>query len=172
MNRTPLVRQARRNTPRVAQKCEWWQTHAAEGRKVTRLFYPRPKRSEIFPLSSDVANRIRKLVEHGYEADELTDWFRLNEKPPQKPPTFSRVNTSTTEASKTFEYIKAVYGQRCVYCGKKKPLTKDHIISLMKGGKDNMANIVPACWSCNSRKHTKSLEDLAGVETLQYHIFK
>ena len=50
--------------------------------------------------------------------------------------------------------IKAAYGYRCAYCGKKpKLLTKDHIIPLSKGGGHTANNIVPACRSCNSRKH-------------------
>lgn len=55
---------------------------------------------------------------------------------------------------KEWEIIKAVYGYRCAYCGKKpKLLTKDHIIPLLKGGGHTANNIVPACKSCNSRKH-------------------
>lgn len=49
--------------------------------------------------------------------------------------------------------IKAHYGHRCVYCGKKpKHLTQDHITPLIKGGAHTVSNIVPACRSCNSRK--------------------
>lgn len=48
---------------------------------------------------------------------------------------------------------------RCVKCGKKKVLTRDHIIPLSKGGTDDITNIQPLCRPCNSRKH-------ANVETL------
>ena len=43
----------------------------------------------------------------------------------------------------------------CAYCGKraKGHLTQDHIQPLSKGGNHTLANIVPACQSCNSRKH-------------------
>lgn len=47
------------------------------------------------------------------------------------------------------------YGYRCVYCGKKpKKLAQDHLTPLSKGGNHTATNIVPACRSCNSRKHT------------------
>jgi 5-methylcytosine-specific restriction endonuclease McrA len=49
---------------------------------------------------------------------------------------------------------KAQYNDRCAYCGKNKPLTKDHIIPLSKGGSNNIGNIVPACMGCNRRKFT------------------
>jgi len=52
-----------------------------------------------------------------------------------------------------------IYGGRCVYCGRKRPLTKDHIIPISRGDSmavDRIDNIVPACRQCNSRKRTKS----------------
>lgn len=51
--------------------------------------------------------------------------------------------------------IKKRYNYRCVYCGKKKPLTRDHIIPLSKGGGLTKENVVPACKSCNSSKLDK-----------------
>jgi len=55
------------------------------------------------------------------------------------------------------------YHYRCAYCGKTQAqhiretgqkLHKDHIIPLKMGGTNYIDNIVPACRSCNSRKHT------------------
>lgn len=48
--------------------------------------------------------------------------------------------------------IKAAYGNRCAYCGQRKPLTQDHIIPISAGGEHTASNIVPACQSCNSSK--------------------
>jgi 5-methylcytosine-specific restriction endonuclease McrA len=54
-----------------------------------------------------------------------------------------------------WQEIKQVWRYRCAYCGKKTAiLTRDHIIPLSKGGNHTVSNIVPACGSCNSRKHT------------------
>jgi len=53
-----------------------------------------------------------------------------------------------------WQAIKAIYGYRCVYCGKKVPrLTMDHLTPLFKGGSHTKSNVVPACTPCNSRKH-------------------
>lgn len=44
----------------------------------------------------------------------------------------------------------------CAYCGKrcKGHLTQDHITPLSQGGAHTLHNVVGACRSCNSRKHT------------------
>jgi 5-methylcytosine-specific restriction endonuclease McrA len=49
------------------------------------------------------------------------------------------------------------FDHRCAYCGRraKGKLTQDHITPLSQGGNHTLSNIVPACSSCNSKKHTK-----------------
>jgi hypothetical protein len=50
--------------------------------------------------------------------------------------------------------MKAHYGHRCVYCGKKSTrLTQDHITPLSKDGSHTLNNVVPACPDCNFKKH-------------------
>ena len=46
-------------------------------------------------------------------------------------------------------------GYRCVGCQEIKPLTKDHMIPLSKGGSDYIWNIQPLCRNCNSKKWAK-----------------
>jgi 5-methylcytosine-specific restriction endonuclease McrA len=45
------------------------------------------------------------------------------------------------------------YGGRCAYCGGIGPLQADHRVPLALGGSNAIANILPACPSCNARKH-------------------
>ena len=53
-----------------------------------------------------------------------------------------------------WQEIKAHYGRRCVYCGRKmQRLTQDHIVPISKGGSHTYSNVVPACQSCNSSKN-------------------
>lgn len=51
--------------------------------------------------------------------------------------------------------IQDAFDHRCAYCGKRRKgkLTQDHILPLSKGGSHTMSNVVPACHSCNAKKH-------------------
>ena len=43
----------------------------------------------------------------------------------------------------------------CYYCGKKIPpneLTMDHVVPIIRGGRSEKNNLVPACKECNARK--------------------
>ena len=43
----------------------------------------------------------------------------------------------------------------CLYCGShfhRGELTRDHVMPVSKGGRDEWENVVTACWSCNVRK--------------------
>lgn len=67
----------------------------------------------------------------------------------KKPVKFSRIN---------------IYGRdkyRCQYCGTKVTLsdgTYDHVVPRARGGKTVWKNIVTCCYSCNSRKGSKTPE--------------
>lgn len=58
----------------------------------------------------------------------------------------------STHTKKDWEKIKMDYNNRCAICKKKKPLTKDHITPISRGGSNSIFNIQPLCRQCNSRK--------------------
>lgn len=58
------------------------------------------------------------------------------------------------------------YGWRCRYCRvglTRATLTQDHAIPISRDGTNWPSNLVPACKSCNSGKHDKTLFEFIGV---------
>jgi 5-methylcytosine-specific restriction endonuclease McrA len=54
--------------------------------------------------------------------------------------------------------LKKKYGPNCLACGKRRKLTRDHIVPIKLGGTDHISNIQPLCRSCNSSKGTKIVD--------------
>ncbi len=51
----------------------------------------------------------------------------------------------------------------CLYCGVELPprlLTRDHVIPVSRGGRDEWENVVTACRACNHRKDDRLLEEI------------
>jgi hypothetical protein len=66
-------------------------------------------------------------------------------------------SVAATLTAEEWNVIKKRYKYRCVYCGEKKPLTRDHIIPVLQKGPLTKENVVPACASCNAKKHTSTV---------------
>lgn len=65
-----------------------------------------------------------------------------------------------------WEAILEAAGYACVYCGATEHITQDHLVPISRGGDHTANNVAPACDSCNSQKHTKTVaEFLAEKET-------
>ena len=47
---------------------------------------------------------------------------------------------------------------RCLCCGRAGELAMDHVVSLASKGSNTIGNIQPLCKSCNSKKHSKSID--------------
>ncbi len=62
-------------------------------------------------------------------------------------------------------------GGKCWYCGDDLPdpwgMCLDHILSRSMGGTNDDNNLVPCCSRCNSRKHSKSIEQFREAERLR-----
>lgn len=78
-----------------------------------------------------------------------------------------RRNVEGNHTTKEWNELLKKHDFKCYYCGEKmtqeegpKKVTKDHVVPLIKGGTDNISNIVPACKSCNSSKGAKIIEKL------------
>ena len=67
-----------------------------------------------------------------------------------------KIKLETSFTNNQWEKCKKYFNNKCAYCGKEKELTQDHFVPLSKHGEYTKNNIVPACKSCNSRKHNKN----------------
>lgn len=59
-----------------------------------------------------------------------------------------------------FHELCEKYGNKCLRCGNTGKLTADHVIPISLGipHTDEISNIQPLCLSCNSKKHTKTVD--------------
>jgi len=53
--------------------------------------------------------------------------------------------------------ILAAHGHACAYCGKPGRMTRDHVVPIARGGRDEYTNVVPACKTCNTRKGARTI---------------
>lgn len=58
-----------------------------------------------------------------------------------------------------WQHLVREYKNRCGYCAQKTQLTRDHRKPIFRGGCNHIHNIIPACSSCNLRKHTKTEQE-------------
>lgn len=68
-----------------------------------------------------------------------------------------RRRLSATERKHFFD----IFHGRCAYCGTEvtfRGMQIDHKVPLAAGGEDALANMYPACRSCNHYKHTLDIE--------------
>lgn len=52
----------------------------------------------------------------------------------------------------------AQFSNRCAYCASKGNLHVEHVIPVSRGGLHHLNNILPACVSCNTTKHTSPMD--------------
>lgn len=66
-------------------------------------------------------------------------------------------NAVGNHTMKDLKDIQEAWHGMCAYCRKNKADTIDHVTPLTKGGTNDVGNLVPACFSCNSKKGNKSI---------------
>jgi len=97
-----------------------------------------------------------------YYKEKHAEWVKKN---PEKAIAISRKTRQkrrslrkqlpATLTTEQWEQIVEDFDSRCAYCGKPQKLTQEHFVSVSHGGGYTHNNIIPACRSCNSKKHNK-----------------
>ena len=130
-------------------------------------YYHRTKQKRA-PLLQAAARKYWKR--HGKERGEYARNYRKTHRAEvalaQQRRRATLKNLSCVDFTKQqWEEKKRLYKNRCAYCGKRRKLTMDHVIPISQSGPHTDSNIVPACKSCNSRKHTKSVAEFNHIST-------
>lgn len=79
-----------------------------------------------------------------------------------------KLGATGTHTKEQFRALCEASGWACSYCSRpltRKTATEDHIVPLIKGGGNDIANIAPSCRSCNSSKGSKTLEEFGQRRT-------
>lgn len=66
-----------------------------------------------------------------------------------------RERAKARELRRTPWWKRRIAAGKCHYCGKvvgAASLTMDHVVPLIRGGRSNKGNLVPACKECNAGK--------------------
>lgn len=103
----------------------------------------------------DAATRRRSQLKHPKRS---TDWYRRNiiagrEYVARR--TARKRGAPGSHTAAEWESVKAVQDGRCFDCGVIAPLTRGHLMPIVRGGSDDISNIVGQCRSCNSKQHAK-----------------
>lgn len=80
-------------------------------------------------------------------------------------PTVSSIRRSLREelapgshTQREWRQVMARDGYRCLCCGSKKRLSKDHIQPIASGGSNDVSNLQTLCIPCNSRKGNRTID--------------
>ena len=131
----------------------WRKQNAAKAREYARRWYRKNKehvlaynrRWQAENPEKARAQRQRRYLKNPAKVYERVLYRRAVKRGAQTEPITASV----------WQSILTTYGHRCAYCGKEGPLTRDHVIPLSRGGPHSLANLVPACRSCNAKKGVK-----------------
>lgn len=100
-----------------------------------------------------VRNRERYPAEREKRIAYATDYFQRNPHVAQVTKRNRRAAMAGGKISpRDWKRLCQRFGHRCAYCGEQKPLTMDHVVPVIRGGRNTIGNILPACMTCNCRK--------------------
>lgn len=136
------------------------------------------ERRTIYRAQYHNANRERRNAQkrawhetHRDEQNELTRQWRLLHPECHKQYRHTRraraLNSGGAFTAQEWQALKTQYNHTCLCCKQQEPsikLTPDHVIPLVAGGRNDIANIQPLCLQCNRRKGRKTTDyRLVGV---------
>lgn len=157
--------------------------HEGEWINVLKRYVPPPKQRpngagcfcySIGRWHGNIATKVNGQRKMGYASGKLfCDMLRKFSKLPKpegfeeacrrKPSTYQRdiamemARELGTHTNDEWLAVKERQAHRCRYCGENRPLTKDHLTPISRGGSDAIDNIAGACRQCNTQKNDRTL---------------
>lgn len=147
-----------------------WENRNKEHRKEYRKKYYQENKDIILENHRKWRERNKENIKDYYEnnREKILEQCKKHSKTEKGRANHQRANSKrrarmknivNTLTVKEWLDILKEYKFKCAYCGKEFTLfnreTHDHVIPLSKGGNNTKENVVPACQSCNTRKHNK-----------------
>jgi 5-methylcytosine-specific restriction endonuclease McrA len=126
--------------------CKYLQTSAWARRNSTRRNARARELSKLPSYRKVISNRTSRFKRRHPDYKKKHDVLRRAR--------FGKIVADLTDEQ--WQAIKEFYCHCCAYCGKRPDkLTIDHVVPIVKGGHHTASNIVPACATCNHRKHAR-----------------
>jgi 5-methylcytosine-specific restriction endonuclease McrA len=106
-----------------------------------------------------VSDVVRGVLVPADWGDVVDDFLTVTDEPESRLPPDLPYTGSLLREAVEWESLVDAHDGRCLYCGRARVLTIDHIRSRHRGGTHDRQNLAPACKSCNSSKGAKPLAD-------------
>lgn len=130
---------------------ERWKRNYWKNRTRKRVRYTKTSREEVLARKKEYNKKYWAI----YSKTEKGKMYMKNRNIKRRSGCIDKINP------KEWNELKSSFNFTCLMCKKSEPdikLTIDHIIPISKGGKHEMSNLQPLCFSCNSSKRTKIID--------------
>lgn len=139
----------------LARFHEYRQQHPDYFRQYGRMYYVKNKdRLNAYNRNAHAEDRVNRNNKH-------RQWRRMNRAKCNEIWQRRRARLKKVDGRHTADEWMALrewFGNACLCCGTHDDLTADHVIPLVKGGSNDIANLQPLCRVCNSTKHDKEID--------------
>jgi hypothetical protein len=147
-----------RNPKQVKETARQWQlAHPEKGREAAKRWsaaHPEQDRAKKKEWADANLERRRELKRRWHEANPDANRLTVARR------RALRLGNPGSVGVRGSDWTSLVcrYGGRCAYCGVAlDKIYMDHVIPLVKGGRDAIGNVLPACFKCNMSKGSKLL---------------
>jgi 5-methylcytosine-specific restriction endonuclease McrA len=145
-----------RNADRINARNKAWQ--AANPEKVTaqrRAYYQaHQEERKAYKRAWSAANRAKETAWHAaYAAKNRARMCEIEGRRRVR----KEGNGVLKVSARDWRRMLIRYRNRCAYCGEVRKLVMEHIVPIARGGRHSIGNLLPACRSCNARKHDSLL---------------